>query len=83
MLSIVSIGPQTAAVLLAELGGVPREALVRDVVAYVGLCPRLCSSGSSVHGPTPLTKRGNAAVRKALYFPALDAIRFNPCLKPF
>lgn len=83
LLSIVSIGPQTAAVLLAELGDVRRFATVRDLVAYVGLCPRLCSSGSSVHGPTPLTKRGNAVVRKALYFPALNAVRFNPCLKPF
>jgi transposase len=44
LLSIVSIGPTTAAVLLAELGDVRRFANVRDVVAYVGLCPRLCSS---------------------------------------
>ena len=56
---------------------------MRDLVAYVGLCPRLCSSGSSLHGPTPLTKRGNAVVRRALYFPAMNAVRFNPCLKPF
>ena len=69
LLSIVSIGPKTAAVLLAELGDLRRFANVRDLVAYVGLCPRLCSSGSSLHGPTPLTKRGNAVVRKALYFP--------------
>ena len=83
LLSIVSIGPTTAAVLLAELGDVRRFANVRDLVAYVGLCPRLCSSGSSLHGPTPLTKRGNAVVRKALYFPAMNAVRFNPLLKPF
>lgn len=83
LLSIVSIGPKTAAVLLAELGDIRRFANVRDLVAYVGLCPRLCSSGSSVHGPTPLTKRGNAVVRKALYFPAMNAVRFNPALKPF
>ena len=83
LLSIVSIGPKTAAVLLVELGDIRRFANVRDLVAYVGLCPRLCSSGSSLHGPTPLTKRGNAVVRRALYFPAMNAVRFNPCLKPF
>lgn len=83
LLSIVSIGPTTAAVLLAEVGDVRRFANVRDLVAYVGLCPRLCSSGSSLHGPTPLTKRGNAVLRKALYYPALNAIRFNRCLRPF
>ena len=78
----MSIGPKTAAVLLAELGDLRRFANVRDLVAYVGLCPRLCSSGSSLHGPTPLTKPGNAVVRKALYFPAMNAVRFNPCLAP-
>ncbi|MEO9057763.1 MAG: transposase [Ktedonobacteraceae bacterium] len=83
LLSIVSIGPTTAALLLAELGDVRRFANVRDLVAYVGLCPRLCSSGSSLHGPTPLTKRGNAVVRRALYCPAMNAVRFNPFLKPF
>ena len=83
LLSIVSIGPKTAALLLAELGDLRRFANVRELVAYVGLCPRLCDSGSSLHGPTPLTKRGNAAVRCALYFPAMNAVRFNPFLKPF
>lgn len=82
LLSIVSIGPKTAALLLGELGDVRRFANVRDLVAYVGLCPRLCSSGTSVHGPTPLAKGGHAVVRKALYFPAMNAIRFNPFLKP-
>ncbi|MBF6615021.1 MAG: IS110 family transposase [Chloroflexi bacterium] len=82
LLSIVSIGPKTAAVLLAELGDVRRFANVRDVVAYVGLCPRLSSSGSSVHGPTPFAKGGHAVVRRALSFPAMNAIRFNPFLKP-
>ena len=57
LLSIVSIGPKTAAVLLAELGDVRRFANVRDLVAYVGLCPRLCSSGSSLHGPPVPTSR--------------------------
>jgi transposase len=69
-------------VLLAELGDVRRFANVGDLVAYVGLCPRLCASGSSVHGPTPLAKGGHAVVRKALYFPAMNAMRFNPCLRP-
>ena len=56
---------------------------MRDLVAYVGLCPRLSRSGTSVHEPSPLSKRGHAPVRKALYFPALSAARFNPLVKAF
>ncbi len=81
LLSLVGIGKRTAALLLAELGDVRRFANVRDLVAYVGLSPHTRQSGSSLHGPTPLTKRGHAQVRKALYFPAMSAARFNPAIK--
>ncbi|MCB9128771.1 MAG: IS110 family transposase [Ardenticatenales bacterium] len=32
---------------------------------------------------TRLSKAGNAAIRKALYFPAMTAMRHNPPLKAF
>ncbi len=81
LLSICGIGKATAAVLLGELGDLRRFANVRDLVAYVGLCPHLSRSGTSVHHPSPLSKRGHAPVRKALYFPAMSAVRFNPAIK--
>lgn len=81
LLSICGIGKPTAALLLGELGDLSRFPNVRDLVAYVGLCPHLRSSGTSVHGPSPLSKRGHAAIRKALYFPALSATRYNPAIK--
>jgi len=83
LLSICGIGPTTAAFLLGELGDLSRFSHVRDLVAYVGLCPQLHRSGTSVHEPSPLSKRGHAPVRKALYFPAMSAARFNPAIKAF
>jgi transposase len=81
VLSICGIGKTTAALLLAELGDIRRFANVRELVAYVGLSPHPTRSGTSVHGPSPLSKRGHASVRKALYFPAISAARHNPAIK--
>ena len=46
--------------------------------ALAGLVPRERRSGTSVHGRPRLSKLGNAALRKALYYPALTALRHNP-----
>ena len=81
LLSICGIGKRTAALLLGELGDLSRFPNVRDLVAFVGLAPQLHRSGSSVHGPSPLSKHGHAAIRKALYFPALSAARHNPAIR--
>ena len=81
LLSICGIGKRTAAVLLGELGSLSRFPNVRDLVAYVGLAPHLHRSGSSLQGPSPLSKHGHAVIRHALYFPALSATRFNPAIK--
>ena len=81
LLSICGIGKRTAALLLGELGDLSRFPNVRDLVAYVGLAPQLQYSGSSVHGPSPLSKHGHSVLRKALYFPALSAVRYNPAIR--
>ena len=69
---------------MAELGGAPeRFASAASAAAYAGLAPREHRSGSSVRKKTRLSKRGNAALRKALYFPTVTALRFNPLVKAF
>ena len=40
-------------------------------------------SGTSVKGKTRISKKGNGFIRKALYFPAMVACRFNPRIKTF
>jgi transposase len=42
--------------------------------------PRERQSGRSVRGRTRLSKIGNARLRRALYFPAITALRCKPVL---
>ncbi len=52
-----------------------------SLAAFAGLAPRPHESGSSVRRKTRLTKTGAPRLRKALYFPAVAAIRYNPYVK--
>lgn len=79
--SIPGIGSKTAAMLLCELGDWSRFGSARAAAAYVGVVPRIRESGTSVRARSSLCKLGNARLRKALYFPAMVALRFNPVLK--
>jgi transposase len=73
--SIPGIAGATAALLLAEITDINQYRSARQVAAYAGLVPRERRSGSSVRGRTRLSKIGNARLRKALYFPAITALR--------
>lgn len=80
--SIPGIGAQTAAVVLAEIGSVELFGSARQLAAFAGLTPRESLSGTSVRGKTRLCKIG-PRLRKALYFPALTAIRYVPPIQHF
>lgn len=82
LVSIVGIGPDTAARLLAEIGNISAFSSARQLAAYAGLTPQEHTSGTSVNGKTRLCKIGNARVRKALYFPAITFLRRAPELQP-
>jgi len=79
--SIPGIGETTAATLLAEIPDITQYESARQVAAFAGLVPRERRSGSSVRGRTRLSKIGNARLRKALYFPAITALRCSPFFK--
>jgi len=81
--SIPGIGQLTALKLLAEAPLLGHYRSARQAAAYAGLSPRQHQSGSSVHGRTRLSKTGNAALRRALYLPAVVAVRANPLLRVF
>lgn len=76
--SIPGIGETTAATLLAEIADITQYESARQVAAFAGLVPRERQSGSSVRGRTRLSKIGNARLRKALYWPAITALRCSP-----
>ena len=81
--TIPGIGPVAAHALLAELPDPSRFATAQQAAAYAGLAPREYRSGTSVKKRTRLSKAGNARLRKALYLPAMTAIRFNPLVGAF
>jgi transposase len=81
--SIKGIGSITAARILAEAGDLRRFGNARAVAAYAGLTPRQYRSGTSVQRQSRLSKVGNAALRRALYFPAIVAKQHNPVLQAF
>jgi transposase len=77
--TIPGIGDATAAVLLAELFD-KRYRSARQAAAFAGLVPRVIESGT-LRGRTRLSKVGPGRLRKALYLPALAALRFNPTIR--
>jgi transposase len=83
LLTACGIGPTSAVQILAQLAVLAPRLDVRQWVAQAGLDPRQYSSGSSVHKKTRISKTGNRHLRRALYMPALVAIRHEPHLRAF
>ena len=83
LISIPGIATASAVQLLPELLVLPAEMSVRQWVAHAGLDPRACQSGTSVDKPARISKVGNAHIRRALFMPALVAVRHEPHVKAF
>lgn len=75
--SIPGIGPQTAAILLGELGDLQRFHTAKALVAYVGFYPQIEQSGQR-QNPPHLAPVGSLGARQALYLAAVNAIRRSP-----
>ena len=79
-MSIPGIGALTAAWLMAELPEVTGLPSAQAAAAFVGLAPREHRSGTSVKRETHLSQRGNVHLRRALFLPAITAMRYNPAI---
>jgi transposase len=79
--SIPGIGEKTACLLLGEIE-FRSFASARSVAAYAGVTPAKSQSGTSLNR-TRLSKLGSGRIRKALYFPAISAVRYNQVVKQF
>jgi transposase len=77
--SLPGIGEKTVPLLLGELEFAAFES-GRSVAAFAGLTPRKDQSGSSLN-KTRLSKLGSGRLRKALYFPAISALKHNQIIK--
>jgi transposase len=81
--SIPGLGDTIIPLLLAEIRDITAFDSAAQLAAYAGVTPRHYRSGSSVHGRTRISKRGNASLRASLYFPAMVALRHNPIIRAF
>lgn len=79
--TIPGIGKQTAIVLIYITGGVTKFNDNRKLASYVGICPRIWQSGSSVNGRGSICKLGCSYLRKLLYMCSWSAKRYNPACR--
>lgn len=75
--SIPGIGPKTAIMLIAITDNFTKFETSKKLSAFIGLCPRIYLSGTSVKGKGHITKMGNRHLRKLLYICAWSAKRHN------
>jgi transposase len=79
--TIPGVGKLTAVIVLAETNGFELIKSKKQLVSYSGLDVRLKDSGTSVKSKPKISKKGNRHLRKAMYMPALAAMRFNEYYK--
>lgn len=78
--SIPGIGEATISLVLAHFGDTNKFDSAKRVASFLGIAPREYSSGNSVRGRVRMSKVGRGSLRKALYMPALSAMRCNPVI---
>lgn len=79
--TITGIAGKTSQLLLSEIEFRQFDS-ARSLAAHAGLTPRQHRSGTSVNW-TRLSKLGNGRIRKALYFPAIVAVKHNKIVREF
>jgi transposase len=71
----------TVVTILAETNGFELITSRAQLISYCGYDVVHNESGSSVRGKTRISKKGNRFVRRALYFPAISAVKYEPIFK--
>ena len=75
--SIPGMGKKTAMMLVVLSGGFDRFDDYRKLSSYIGLCPRIFESGTSVKGKARICKMGMSRIRAMLYICSWSAKRCN------
>lgn len=76
--TIPGIGPKSAAMLIAITSNFKKFSHYRQLIAYVGLNPRIYESGTSVKGKGHICKMGTGRIRKLFYLCSWSAKKVNP-----
>jgi len=75
--SIPGIGPKASAKLIAVTNNFEKFEHYKQLIAYVGLSPRIYTSGTSVKGKGHICKMGKSAIRKQMYISSWSAKFYN------
>lgn len=75
--TIPGIGPKSSAIIIAVTGNFEKFSNYKQLIAYVGLNPRIFESGTSVKGRGHICKMGTSRLRKLLYLCSWSAKRHN------
>lgn len=81
--SIPGLGERTIPQLLAYIGDPQRFNNVKALVAYASLSPVIRQSGSSLDKRRGTHPQGHHQLKRALYFPAMVAGKYNPVVSAF
>ena len=79
--SILGIGKKTAMMLIAITDNFSKFKHYKQLIAYVGLAPRVYQSGTSVRGKGHICKMGKSQIRKLLYMCSWTAKYYNKTCK--
>jgi transposase len=79
--TIPGMGRKTAMALIVLSGGFDRFSDHRKLSSYIGICPRLFESGTSVKGKARICKMGMSRIRAMLYICSWSAKRCNKSCK--
>jgi transposase len=75
--SVPGLGRKSSLLLIALTSGFTRFASAKQLIAYLGLSPRVYESGTSVKGKGRICKMGMARARAVLYVCSWSAVRCN------
>jgi transposase len=79
--SVRGIAQRSAVRILGELLPLASDMTPRQVVSHAGLDPQPFESGSSVRRSTRISRKGNAALRGALFMPTMVAVQHEPAIQ--
>jgi transposase len=79
--TLIGVGHITACAVIAETNGFHLIRNKRQLVSYAGYDVVEKTSGTSVRGKPHISHRGNKSIRKAMYFPAMTAIKYDAKMK--
>lgn len=81
LLTIPSIGKKTATMLIALTNEFSNFSNSKQLSSYIGICPRVFQSGTSVRGKGKICKMGMKQMRATLFMCSLTAISCNKACK--